>query len=79
MLLVIFNIKTGLIFRYIGVHQTPIPKIPILVKKYLDSFIITVLAKDIFYAMITKMGLTAGPKSEKYISNESHEILHTYS
>ncbi len=58
------NTNTGFIFRYIGVHQTPIPKIPILLKKYLDSFIITVLAKDIFHAMITKMGFTAGPKSE---------------
>jgi len=58
------NGNTGFIFRYIGVHQTPIPKIPILLKKYLDSFIITVLANDIFYALITKMVLMARPKSE---------------
>ena len=37
-------------------------------KKDLDSFIITMLAKDIFHAMITKMGFTAGPKSESIYS-----------
>jgi len=58
---------TGFIFRNIGVHQTPIPKIPILLKKYLGSFIIIVLAKDIFHAMITKMGFTAGQKVKVYI------------
>ena len=32
--------------------------------QYLDSFIITVLCKDIFHAMIVKMGFMAHPKSE---------------
>jgi|SRR6218665_549487 len=43
--------------RYNGVHQTPTPR-------YLDSFIITVLCKDIFHAMITKIGFMAHPRSE---------------
>ena len=57
------NTNTGFIFRYIGVLQTPIPG-------YLDSYIITVLCKDIFHAMITKIGFTAHPKSESiYLMN----------
>src|SRR6218665_2275385 len=53
--------------------------------QYLDSYIITVLCKDIFDAMIAKIGFTAYPKSEIIynhypdIFNEIHEILHTYS
>jgi len=27
------NTNTGFMFRYIGVHHTPIPKIPILLKE----------------------------------------------
>ena len=72
------NINTGFILRYNGVHQTPIPG-------YLDSFIITVLCKDIFDARIAKIGFTAYPKSEIIynhypdIFNEIHKILPTYS
>jgi len=51
------NTNTGLILRYNGIHQTPIPG-------YLESFIITVCCKDIFHAMIKKIGFTAHPKSE---------------
>jgi len=54
------NINTGFIFRYIGRHQTPIPGCQ-------DSLIITVHCKDIFHAMIVKMGFTAHPRSEVYI------------
>jgi len=55
--------NTGFIFRYIGGQQIPIPGC-------LDSFLITMLCKDIFHAMIMKMRLMAHPKSE----SEVHEI-----
>ena len=60
----IYNNTKLVLYLGIGVHQTPIPKIPIFFKIYLDSFIITVLKKSIFYAMIIRLGFTAGSKSE---------------
>jgi len=45
--------NTGFILRYIGVHQT--------YSQYLISFIITVLTKDMFHAMIAKIEFKVRP------------------
>jgi len=50
------NSYNGFILRYISAHQA--------YSEYLISFIITVFSKDIFLAMIVKVGFTACPKSE---------------
>ena len=65
------NANTGFILRYNGVLQAPIPG-------YLDSFIITVLCKDIFQAIIAKIVFTTRPKSESiYLMKFCTHILDT--
>jgi len=53
------NTNTGFILRYSGAQQT--------YSQYLISFIITVLTKDIFHAMIAKMGFKVRPIMKIYI------------